>query len=72
MDYVKDIVGNKVHVGDEVIYTEYKYGGFHRAEVTKVHSKSVTIKYTTSHYLGRTYETERKCVSRFIKVVKEE
>lgn len=73
MDYVKDIVGNKVHVGDEVIYTEYKYGGFHRAEVTKVHPKSVTIKYTTNHFLnGRLYETERKCVSRFIKVVKEE
>lgn len=72
MDYVKDIVGNKVHVGDEVIYTEYKYGGFHRAEVTKVHPKSVTIKYITHHFLNcKPYQTERKCVLRFIKVVQE-
>ena len=72
MDYVKDIVGNKVHVGDEVIYTEYKYGEFHRAEVTKVHPKSVTIKYITHHFLNcKPYHTERKYVSRFIKVVEE-
>ena len=43
MDYVKDIVGNKVHVGDEVIYTEYK-GVFERAEVIKIHPHSVSIK----------------------------
>lgn len=72
MDYVKDIVGNKVHVGDEVIYSEYK-GGFERAEVIKIHPHSVTISLTRhSMFTNKTYTTEKPCVSRFIKVVKEE
>lgn len=70
MDYVKDIVGNKVHVGDEVIYTEYK-GGFERAEVIKIHPHSVSIKRLKHHFYGGTYETESSCVRRFIKVVEE-
>lgn len=71
MDYVKDIVGNKVHVGDEVIYSEYK-GGFERGEVTKLHPHSVTIELVRHSYFSGTHLVEKPCVSRFIKVVKEE
>ncbi len=63
MDYVKDIVGNKVHVGDEVIYTEYRYGGFHRAEVIKVHPQSVTIEYITHSRIYNTFSFFRQPLS---------
>mgnify|MGYP006916061903 CR=1 FL=1 len=71
MEFIMNIVGNKVHIGDEVIYSEYK-GGFERAEVVKIHPHSVTISLTRySRTANKTYKSEKPCVSRFIKVVEE-
>lgn len=73
MEFVKDIVGNKVRVGDEVIYSAYRQGGFKRATVTRIHPNSVTIVFPLKDLWGNILgQREKPSVSRFIKVVKEE
>lgn len=73
MEFVKDIVGNKVRVGDEVIYSAYRQGDFKKATVTRIHPNSVTITFPLKDIWGNILtQREKPSVSRFIKVVKEE
>ena len=72
-EFILDEVGNKVHVGDEVIYIEYK------APISKkniftvtrvVGNYSVEVDYQWTRCDGKVFE-EKKVISRFLKVVRE-
>lgn len=73
-DYVLDTIGNKVHVGDEVIYIEYK------APITKknifkviklVSEYSVRVDSSwVSKYTGNLIHQEQT-INRFLKVIRE-
>lgn len=62
MEFIRDCIGNKVRVGDEILYVAYHKGYFSKNsihKVAKVNKNSVT--------------TDKKQVcSRFIKVIREE
>ena len=62
MEYIEDCIGNKVRVGDEILYVAYDRGYFSKNniyKVAKINKNSVTT-------------DKKKVCSRFIKVIREE
>ena len=62
MEYIEDYIGNKVRVGDEILYIKYLGGNFDKRSIFKV----------TKICKGGVSTTAHKYISRFIKVIREE
>lgn len=62
MDYIKDCIGNKVHIGDEVLYIPYDGGNVIKECISTV-TKFTKYGVATTKY---------KSITRFVKVIREQ